>query len=103
MTQQYVRKKHKVEAKQWFEHGDHDMVIPVPVEHDFWDSPEGRHGALRFGYLESIDGGQLVMPGDYIVKEHVGQTPYYKAIRSDIFPLLYSVYSRGPAYYQGAA
>jgi|GEM_PF-851530 hypothetical protein len=93
MTQRYIKKSDVLNqtanpevflAKKWLEHGNHGSVIPVPVDNPFWESPEGRHGALRFGWIEAADGGHLVTPGDYIVTDARGKLFTYKG---DIFVL----------------
>ena len=100
MTQRYIKKsdaENAVEspeifvAKQWMAHGDHDSVIPVPIDNDFWESQEGRHGALRFGWLDIQDAGCLVTPTDYIVADANGNLTAEKA---DIFVLKYVLFDR---------
>ena len=100
MTQRYLKKSDTLNktpdpevflAKQWREHGDHDSVIPVPIENAFWESPEGRHGALRFGWIDASDGGHLVTPGDYIVTDANGKLLTYKG---DIFVLSFVLYDK---------
>lgn len=52
-----------IEAVQWFKHGDHPMVQPDPAPHVRQDH----------GWIETLEGGHVVTPGDWIIKGVAGE------------------------------
>ena len=81
------RKKHTIEATQWFRLGDHPAVKPVPSNHPAWNTPEQ---AECCGWLETLgggtDGAQFVHPGDWIATGIQGE---HWPIKPDIFAATY--------------
>ena len=89
-----VRKKPViVEAWQWLRHGDHEMVRPLLK--DFSDDLDviGMAGELvlplgreNYGFIETLEGGHLVTPGDFIIKGVKGE---FYPCKPDIFDKTY--------------
>jgi hypothetical protein len=84
---QRFRKKHTIEAKQWFKFGDHPAVVQVPSNHPAWNCPEQ---AECCGWLKTLEGGndgaQMVHPGDWIATGIQGE---HWPIKPDIFAATY--------------
>lgn len=49
-----------IEATQWFKHGDHPAVALM-----FSSNPEP--SSFAFGWVETLEGGHRVTPGDWII------------------------------------
>ncbi len=62
-----------IEATQWFKEGDHIAVG--------WYS-----GNKKQGWIETLEGGHIVSPGDWIVTGIKGE---YYPCKSDIFEMTY--------------
>ena len=71
-----------IEAKQWFNHGDHPMV-----EH--YD-PEKAGAYIKgpgpYGWVKTLEGGHIVSPGDWIIKGVKGE---HYPCKDEIFRLTY--------------
>lgn len=77
MTYKLFRKKPVViEAKQWFKHGDHTEVMPLP----FNDYVKDR------GIITTLEGDMVVTSGDWIIKGVKGE---YYPCKPDIFEMTY--------------
>ena len=65
----YRRKPLIIEAIQWFEHGDHAAVTEIPRWHEQAVIEALNQGARLsdWGFIETLEGGHLVRPGDWIV------------------------------------
>lgn len=74
---QYRKKPVVIEATQWFEHGDHPAVSQYQT-HD----PD----MAGFGWIQTLEGGRIVTPGDYIITGVVGET---YPCKPDIFEMTY--------------
>jgi len=61
---QFRKKPVVIEATQWFKHGDHPAVVPVPYDH-----PTSHHAINtgEWGWCPTLEGGHLVQPGDWII------------------------------------
>jgi hypothetical protein len=80
----YYRKKPViVGASQWFKHGDHPKVVPLPPEH-----PIDRHAIApnEYGWIETLEGGHVVSPGDWIIRGVKGE---HYPCKPDIFAETY--------------
>jgi ribosomal protein L37E len=103
----YRKKPVVIEAKQWFKHGDHpkdDFFRPtgvIPKEERegnivrcfrrpyFIESHQCNHcgNKMRWhGWIETLEGGHIVCPGDYIITGIKGEHYPYKP---DIFEATY--------------
>ncbi len=76
-----------VEATQWFEHGDHPHVRKFP----YGLSVSKQEGTLdyppsRLGYIETLEGGHQVTPGDWII---TGVNGEHYPCKPDIFEKTY--------------
>ena len=70
----YRKKPVVIEATQWFKHGDHPAVVNLdrlPTEN---------------GWVETLEGGHVVTPGDYIITGVVGE---HYPCKPDIFTMTY--------------
>ena len=65
-----------IEATQWFKMGDHLAVIKPSVN---WDNGD-------YGWVETLEGGHLVTPGDWIITGVKGEV---YPVKSDIFHMTY--------------
>lgn len=63
----YKKRPTFIEAFQWFEHGDVNEVIPVPINQNI--SINRRE---KVGWLSTPQGGHVVFPGDWIIIDPVG-------------------------------
>ena len=72
-----------IEAVQWFKAGDHPEVVPLPLDHAaeihaIWPSD--------FGWVQTLEGGHVVTPGDWIVRGVKGEL---YPCKPDIFEATY--------------
>ena len=53
-----------IEASQWFKHGDHSNVVALPYTH-----PVDTHAVMPgvCGWIQTLEGGHIVSPGDWII------------------------------------
>lgn len=72
-----------IEAVRWFKHGDHPEVVPVPYDHPV-DRNSIRIG--EWGWVQTLEGGHLVSPGDWIIKGVKGE---FYPCKPDIFEATY--------------
>ena len=68
----YVKKPVVVEATQWFKMGDHPAVM--------------RYMKDERGWIETLEGGHIVTPGDYIITGVKGE---HYPCKPDIFAITY--------------
>lgn len=81
----YVKKPIPIEAVQWFKLGDHPEVIDaLPKYKDYIPVQNG-----ATGYIEKLEGGYFVTPGDWIIKGVAGE---YYPCKPDIFEKTYELY-----------
>ena len=73
----YRKKPVVIEAKQWWSHGDH----PAVVKH-----PRGDKVDDDYGWIETLEGGHIVSPGDWIITGIKGE---FYPCRKDIFAATY--------------
>lgn len=67
----------EIEAMQWFEHGDHALVMRDNVQ----------PGNARVGRVKGAQGWAHVDPGDWIIQEPLG--PGYYPCKPDVFAAKY--------------
>lgn len=78
----YRKKPVVIEATQWFRDGDHSQVHPLPSERrsDQCFIAERGHHPDVCGWIQTEEGGHIVMPGDWIITgiqgEHYACKPY---------------------------
>ena len=65
-----------IEATQWFKHGDHPAV-KNPTSN--WDDG-------KYGWINTLEGGHVVTPGDWIITGVKGE---HYPCKPDIFALTY--------------
>lgn len=77
-----------IEAKQWFELGDHEQVKEIPRWHEEAVTMAVQMGAHlgEWGFIETLEGGHLVRPGDWIIK---GVNNEFYPCKDDIFQKIY--------------
>jgi hypothetical protein len=68
----YRKKPIVVEATQWFKHGDHPAVT--------------RHPEPQLGFISTLEGMMLVIPGDWIITGVQGE---HYPCKPDIFNATY--------------
>ena len=71
-----------IEAKQWFNHGDHAMVEP----HDPEKAGAYITGLGPYGWIKTLEGGHVVSPGDWIITGVKGE---HYPCKPDIFAATY--------------
>ena len=71
----YRKKPVVIEATQWFKHGDHPKVVPYTLSEDYED-----------GWIDTLEGGHIVKPGDWIITGVKGE---HYPCKPDIFELTY--------------
>lgn len=72
----FVKKPIEVEATQWFKLGDHPAVRKPSIN---WDDGE-------CGWVDTLEGGHIVTPGDWIITGVHGE---HYPCKPDIFELTY--------------
>jgi len=66
-----------IEATQWFKHGDHPKVTALHPTNP---------GFENYGWVETLEGGHTVTPGDWIIKGVKGE---FYPCKPDIFAATY--------------
>jgi hypothetical protein len=64
-----------IEATQWFKHGDH-FAVDESLSNN------------QFGWIDTLEGGHIVTPGDWIVTGVKGE---HYPCKPDIFEMTYEV------------
>jgi hypothetical protein len=88
-----------IEATQWVKHGDHSQVQNLPPPDPYQQISENPFCSLcgnhmtRHGFLDGVNGEEVVCPGDYIVTDR-NDLPY-RLSRGE-FESQYEVYVRPP-------
>lgn len=80
----YRKKPVIIEATQWFKHGDHDKV--KPPEDIFLECCLCRKLAAMHGWINTLEGGHIVCPGDWIITGIKGE---HYPCKPDIFEATY--------------
>ncbi len=83
----YRKKPVVIEATQWFKHGDHPAVLFAPLE-TLDGFKVGYHG-----WIQTLEGGHIVTPSDYIITGVVGE---HYPCKPDIFELTYEPVEETP-------
>lgn len=65
-----------IEATQWFKMGDHPAVRKPPAH---WDTGE-------YGWVDTLEGGHVVTPGDWIITGVKGE---HYPCKPNIFEMTY--------------
>ncbi len=89
----YRKKPVVVEATQWFKNGDHLQVEDFEVAPDeVWtgDWACKRCGRAKYahGWIDTLEGGHIVCPGDWIITGVAGE---FYPCKPDIFEATYEV------------
>jgi len=85
----YRKKPVVIEAKQWFQLGDHEKVGQYDCPDEFIAEEECEHcgGTFkRHGWIKTLEGGHIVCPGDYIITGVQGE---HYPCQPDIFAETY--------------
>jgi hypothetical protein len=101
-----------VDATQWFKNGDHPLdYVGVTDEREktwegkvvrFWRNPDiygysfckhCKEIMLKHGWIDTLEGGHIVCPGDWIVTGVHGE---YYPVKNDIFAKTYEAYRETP-------
>ena len=80
----YRKKPIVIEAEQWFKYGDHPEVEEHYSPHAC--SICGGLLELNHGWIETLEGGHIVCPGDWIIKGVKGEL---YPCKPDIFEMTY--------------
>ena len=72
----FKKKPVVIEATQWFKDGDHPAVRKPPVN---WDAGDN-------GWVDTLEGGHVVTPGDWIITGVKGE---HYPCKPDIFEMTY--------------
>lgn len=75
----YRKKPVTIEATQWFKPGDHPKVVEIPAERFPAWMP-------THGWIETLKGGHIVAPGDWIITGVAGE---HYPCKPDIFAQTY--------------
>ena len=75
----YRKKPVVIEATQWFKDGDHWAVMG-------YESCDPT--TKGFGWIQTLEGGHIVMPGDFIITGVKGE---HYPCKPDIFEMTYEV------------
>lgn len=76
----FKKKPIVIEATQWFKHGDHPNVLHGPLQ------LFGEYNLGVNGWIQTLEGGHVVTPGDWIITGvHGEQYP----CKPDIFEKTY--------------
>lgn len=70
-----------IEATQWFMHGQHPAVLRSPLDY----VPEG-FIVGHHGWIQTLEGGHIVTPGDWIITGIHGE---HYPCKPDIFEATY--------------
>ena len=87
----YRKKPVIIEATQWFKHGDHPEVNKLPTIKSMeiglalGDKSDGIPPS-KLGWVETLEGGHIVTPGDYIITGIKGE---HYPCKPDIFEATY--------------
>ena len=73
----FVKKPVEIEATQWFKDGDH----PAVTKHKSQD-----HRLQDCGWIQTLEGGHIVTPGDWIITGVKGE---HYPCKPDIFEMTY--------------
>lgn len=60
-----------IEATQWFTHGDHPQVDRLDRWRDI--APHLRTCREQYGWVETLEGGHIVSPSDWIIRGVAGE------------------------------
>lgn len=85
----YRKKPVVVEAKQWHEAGEHSEVRPFSRDEETGKLVCGKcrtHRMDAHGWIDTLEGGHIVCPGDWIIKGVQGE---YYPCKPDIFEATY--------------
>lgn len=74
-----------IEATQWFKMGDHPAVVEYLTF----------NGMAGHGWVETLEGGHIVTPGDWIITGVKGE---HYPCKPDIFKLTYRPYDEDEIY-----
>jgi hypothetical protein len=91
ITKSLMRKFRKkpivIEASQWFKDGDHPDVTPMPMPfHKIPNCKQCGKSVVEHGHIDTLEGGFIVCPGDWIIKGIKGEMYNCKP---DIFEATY--------------
>ena len=76
----YRKKPVVIDAVRWFKMGDHHGVLDGPLD----DCPEFIYE--HHGWIQTREGGHIVIPGDYIITGVMGE---HYPCRPNIFAMTY--------------
>lgn len=76
-----------IEATQWFKDGDHPAVLTAPLD------PMTAFRRGRHGWIQTLEGGHIVTPGDWIITGVHGEM---YPCKDEIFRLTYEPVGAGP-------
>jgi len=85
----YIKKPVPVEAKQWFKDGDHEKVKDYFNYNEkclICGKPTDGHGELV-----TLEGGRIICPSDWIIKDENG----YSVVKDSIFKEIYEEVGEG--------
>ena len=80
----YRKKPAVIEATQWFKIGDHESVKPHYSPHAC--AVCGEPLGVSHGWIDTLEGGHIVCPGDWIITGVKGE---HYPCKPDIFEMTY--------------
>ena len=78
----YRKKPVIIEANQWFKMGDHEKVVKIP---EYLNQVFNINIA---GWIETLEGGHVVSPGDWIIRE---ENEEVYPIKNELFEKTYEL------------
>lgn len=78
---QFRKKPVVIDAVQWFKLGDHPAVVALPPERFSANADPN-----TFGYIDTLEGGHIVTPGDWIITGVKGEQ---YPVKPEIFEATY--------------
>jgi hypothetical protein len=82
------------EATQWFKHGDHEMVAAVLPDHAIEALTADGKDPSKHGWIETLEGGHVVSPTDWIITGAKGE---HYPCKAEIFEMTYEPVRKEPS------
>jgi len=89
----YRKRPVEVEAVQWFRNGDDTEVFPEAVTVDYGHCGHCGHTMDDHGWIDTLEGGHIVCPGDWVITGVKGER---YPCKPDIFAETYEPVSVEP-------
>jgi hypothetical protein len=90
----YRKRPVVIEATQWFKNGDHPMVKRRMIRGIIGDGSTDKWVESNTGWIDTLEGGHIVTPGDWIITGVKGE---HYPCKPDIFAMTYEPVEESPA------